>query len=92
VSGVCLCIQCTLLLAHNLHSSAAARLLVIAQSASKHSISVWSQPLWYLQAYQRLLLLEKIMDENAKTAELLEQRERIQEQRKAANMAASLHR
>jgi hypothetical protein len=32
------------------------------------------------------------MDENAKTAELLEQRERIQEQRKAANMAASLHR
>lgn len=32
------------------------------------------------------------MDENAKTAELLEQRERIQEQRKAGNMAASLHR
>jgi hypothetical protein len=45
-----------------------------------------------LQAYQRQLLLEKIMDENEKTAQLLAQRKFIQEQRKAANMTASLHR
>ncbi|KAF8064553.1 AVT1D [Scenedesmus sp. PABB004] len=45
-----------------------------------------------MQAYQRQLLLEKIMDENDKTAALLEQRQAIQAQRKAANMAASLHR
>lgn len=32
------------------------------------------------------------MDENEKTAHLLSQRQYIQEQRKAANMAASLHR
>ncbi len=44
------------------------------------------------QAYQRQLLLEKIMDENEKTAQLLKQRQAIQEQRKAANMRASLHR
>lgn len=44
------------------------------------------------QAYQRQLLLEKIMDENEKTAQLLAQRRFIQEQRKAANMTASLHR
>lgn len=44
------------------------------------------------QAYQRQLLLEKIMDENEKTARLLEQRCAIQEQRKAANMNASMHR
>lgn len=44
------------------------------------------------QAYHRQLLLEKIMDENAKTERLLEQRRAIQEQRKAANMAASLRR
>jgi hypothetical protein len=46
----------------------------------------------FLQAYQRQLLLEKIMDENEKTAQLLAQRRFIQEQRKAANMTASLHR
>ena len=45
-----------------------------------------------VQAYQRQLLLEKIMDENDKTAHLLSQRQTIQEQRKAANMAASMHR
>lgn len=45
-----------------------------------------------MQAYQRQLLLEKIMDENEKTAGLLAQRRFIQEQRKAANMTASLHR
>lgn len=45
-----------------------------------------------MQAYQRQLLLEKIMDENDKTAQLLSQRRFIQEQRKAANMTASLHR
>lgn len=45
-----------------------------------------------MQAYQRQLLLEKIMDENDKTAQLLAQRRFIQEQRKAANMTASLHR
>ncbi|WIA18967.1 hypothetical protein OEZ85_003636 [Tetradesmus obliquus] len=45
-----------------------------------------------MQAYQRQLLLEKIMDENEKTAQLLAQRQFIQEQRKAANMSASLHR
>jgi hypothetical protein len=44
------------------------------------------------QAYQRQLLLEKIMEENEKTARLLEQRHAIQEQRKAANMTASMHR
>jgi hypothetical protein len=44
------------------------------------------------QAYQRQLLLEKIMEENEKTARLLEQRQAIQEQRKAANMTASMHR
>jgi len=44
------------------------------------------------QAYQRQLLLEKIMDENEKTARLLEQRRAIQEQRKQANMDASMHR
>jgi hypothetical protein len=32
------------------------------------------------------------MEENEKTARLLEQRRAIQEQRKAANMAASMHR
>ena len=46
----------------------------------------------HAQAYQRQLLLEKIMDENEKTAQLLAQRRFIQEQRKAANMTASLHR
>lgn len=45
-----------------------------------------------VQAYQRQLLLEKIMTENDKTAQLLSQRQTIQEQRKAANMAASMHR
>jgi len=44
------------------------------------------------QAYQRQLLLEKIMDENEKTARLLAQREGIQEQRRGSNMRASLHR
>lgn len=44
------------------------------------------------QAYHRQLLLEKIMDENAKTERLLEQRRAIQEQRKGANMAASMRR
>jgi hypothetical protein len=45
-----------------------------------------------LQAYQRQLLLEKIMEENDKTEQLLNQRKFIQAQRKAANMTASLHR
>lgn len=45
-----------------------------------------------VQAYQRQLLLEKIMEENDKTEQLLMQRRFIQEQRKAANMTASLHR
>ncbi|KAI8468905.1 MAG: hypothetical protein J3K34DRAFT_425560 [Monoraphidium minutum] len=45
-----------------------------------------------MQAYQRQLLLEKIMDENDKTARMLEQRRAIQEQRNAANMNASMHR
>ena len=44
------------------------------------------------QAYERQLLLEKIMNENDKTSQLLSQREYIQEQRKAANMNASMHR
>ncbi|KIY92746.1 flagellar associated protein [Monoraphidium neglectum] len=45
-----------------------------------------------MQAYQRQLLLERIMEENEKTARMLEQRQAIQEQRKSANMNASMHR
>ena len=44
------------------------------------------------QAYQRQLLLERIMDENERTRMMLEQRAAIQEQRKSANMSASMHR
>jgi hypothetical protein len=59
-----------------------------------HLLNIALLPLLVMgpQAYQRQLLLEKIMDENEKTAQLLAQRQFIQEQRKAANMNASLHR
>lgn len=45
-----------------------------------------------MQLYQRQQLLEKIMDENDKTRELLSARQELQDQRKQANMQASLHR
>lgn len=45
-----------------------------------------------MQMYQRQVLLEKIMDENEKTRSLLMARSELQDERKAANMQASLHR